>query len=76
MLVDDDSDANSVKDIIADHAGQGMKVAVVGRSIRVSGATDYELFSANGARVSSGSPLLPGVYVVKSGKKATKVVVR
>lgn len=74
LLVDDDGPVDAVEGIFADKSL--IKVNPVSRTISVNGGTAYELFTVNGVRLSSGSPLQPGVYVVKVGKNVTKVVVR
>ncbi|MBR3456356.1 MAG: hypothetical protein IKH26_13675 [Bacteroidaceae bacterium] len=74
LLVDDDGPVDAVRDIISDRSGMPLVKVDANRRIVVSGA--YELFTASGTKVAPGSSLAPGVYLVKVGKKTTKVVVR
>lgn len=52
------------------------RVSVTGRTIRVEGCTDYAVYSAGGIRVSAGSSLAPGLYIVQTPKATVKVVVK
>jgi len=76
LLVDDDGPVNAVRDIIAERSAMPLVKVDSNRRVIVNGSGAYEVFTANGTKVAAGSPLLPGVYVVKVGKLATKVVVR
>lgn len=65
----------SVKEINNSNSSK-LTVKVIGRTIKVDGTNDYSVFNAAGAKVSNVSSLTPGVYVVKTGTAATKVVIR
>lgn len=76
LLVDDDSSPNAIRDIEVARPIQSLVKVADGRRIVVEGNATYEIFTINGAKVVAGQSLQPGVYVVKVGKTATKVIIR
>lgn len=76
LLVDDDGPVNAVRDIISDRSAMPLVKVDANRRVIVNGTGAYELFTVNGTKVAAGSPLQPGVYVVKVGKNTRKIVVR
>ncbi len=48
----------------------------VNRVIYVENITDFDVYSTTGAKVAANATQTPGVYIVKSGKKAAKVMVK
>lgn len=63
------SDMNGVEEI-------PLKPYVEGRVIRVDGCEDFEVYNAQGVRLSSATVLSPGIYVVKAGSTAVMVLVK
>jgi hypothetical protein len=56
-------------------AAAPLKVSVSGRRIYVADGQPFKLYSLSGAQIAADSQLTPGVYIVRSGSRTTKVLV-
>lgn len=54
----------------------GLKVSVENGVIKVAGADKVEVYSVDGAAVDANASQVPGLYIVRSGGKTAKVLVR
>lgn len=53
-----------------------LEVSVVNRIIYVENAENYEVYTVNGMKVAANASQEPGIYVVRSGNRSAKVMVK
>ena len=53
-----------------------LEVSVVNRIIYVENAENYEIYTVNGMKVAANASQEPGIYVVRSGNRSAKVMVK
>jgi hypothetical protein len=67
--------STGIDEVITVKSENPIEVDVINRCIYVKNRSDFEIFTLGGAKVASNASQQPGVYIVRSGKQAAKVVV-
>ena len=75
-VISDSSEEDGISNVNAGGNGN-YSISVVNGCISVNGADNVSIYSLNGALMGSNNATVPaGIYIVKAGKNATKVVVK
>ena len=76
VISDDNEWTTDIDDVVRQKSENTFQVSSENGIILVEGATDYDVYSINGTKVASNATQTPGVYIVKVGKTAKKVMVK
>ncbi len=66
----------NIDDVVISESENPIEVDVINRIIYVKDCTDFDVYTISGAKVAANATQTPGIYIVRAGNKAAKVVVR
>lgn len=80
VAISDDPDydpSTGINDVVTVASDENpLEVSVINRIIYVDNADKYDVYTVNGIKVAANATQEPGIYVVRSGNRAAKVMVK